>query len=357
MNGKKWVGIFFVLSLVFVALLNTVNYVIDPFNIFHTKTLKHQYQMNERFIKIEYLEENNKKFNGYMFGSSRIGVTPPKVIEKYIPNSKFYNFTISSANLYDYLTHLEYFIKQKYPINTLYLQLDIDKMGQYGRLSSDYLRKLHPYTLNKSLTLYYMDYLNGFFPFNIKGKILENINHTNRTDYFLDTGIWTQPDNELAIKTDFKKYEKGVEEFNKKTRRTFKYRISEKSMRALKNIKLLCIKNNIKLFLFTTPHNKNMMDGFIVDDYLRYLKEISNITDFYDFSGYNTITMNNYNYYESSHYRPLVGGLIAGKIFKDDTVEIPEDFGVFVTRTNIDKHLKNLKIQIENYDLNKTLSK
>ena len=357
MNGKKWISIFFILSLVPVTLLNTVNYVIDPFNIFHTKILKHQFQMNERFMKIEYLEENNKKFNGYMFGSSRIGTTPPKVIEKYIPNSKLYNFTISSANLYDYLTHLEYFIKQKYPIKTLYLQLDIDNMSNYGRQSSDYLRKLHPFTLNKSLTAYYMDYLNGLFPFNVKGKILNNINYTDRTDYFLDIGIWTKPDKELEIKTDFKKYEKCVEGFNKKTNRTTQYRTSEKSMRALKSIKQLCIKNNIKLYLFTTPHNKNMMDGFIVDDYLRYLKEISNITDFYDFSGYNTITMNNYNYYESSHYRPLVGSLIAGRIFKDNTVEIPEDFGVFITKENIDKHLKNLKIQIRNYDLSKTLSK
>ncbi len=173
MNGKKWISVFFILSLVSVALLNTVNYVVDPFNIFHTKILKHQFQMNERFMKIEYLEENNKNFNGYMFGSSRIGTTPPKVIEKYIPNSKFYNFTISNANLYDYLIHLEYFIKQKYPINTLYLQLDIDNMNNYGRQSSDYLRKLHPYTLNKSLTSYYMDYLNGFFPFNTKGKYLK----------------------------------------------------------------------------------------------------------------------------------------------------------------------------------------
>ena len=103
-----------------------------------------------------YLEEHNKVFNGYMFGSSRVGTTPPKVIEKYITNSKFYNFTISTANLYDYITHLKYFIKKKYPIETLYLQLDIDNMNSYGTNTSDYLRKLHPYTLGDSLILYYI---------------------------------------------------------------------------------------------------------------------------------------------------------------------------------------------------------
>ena len=32
---------------------------------------------------------------------------------------------------------------------------------------------------------------------------------------------------------------------------------------------------------------------------------------------------------------------------------IPEDFGVLLTKDNIDEHLENLRKQIEEYDLNK----
>ena len=32
---------------------------------------------------------------------------------------------------------------------------------------------------------------------------------------------------------------------------------------------------------------------------------------------------------------------------------IPEDFGVLLTKDNIDEHLENLRNQIEEYDLNK----
>ncbi|QNM90927.1 hypothetical protein HOO34_04235 [Aliarcobacter cryaerophilus] len=43
------------------------------------------------------------------------------------------------------------------------------------------------------------------------------------------------------------------------------------------------------------------------------------------------------------------------KIFNDKLVEVPEDFGVLVTKDNIDEHLENLRKQIEEYDLNKIL--
>jgi hypothetical protein len=86
-----------------------------------------------------------------------------------------------------------------------------------------------------------------------------------------------------------------------------------------------------------------MMDTFYKDDYLNYLKSIAKITDFYDFSGYNSITTNNCNYYETSHYRPHIGELIAGRIFKDKNISIPNDFGTWVTKENVDKYLKNKK--------------
>ena len=56
MKSTKWIKLFFGLSLIGVLFAGGVNYIVDPFNIFHTKFLKEQFQMNERFMKIEYLE-------------------------------------------------------------------------------------------------------------------------------------------------------------------------------------------------------------------------------------------------------------------------------------------------------------
>jgi len=342
MNNKKWLQAFTLLVLMNFTLLGTFNYLVDPFNIFHSKLFKHPFQINERFIKVEFLEKNHQNFNGYLFGSSRIGTTLPSSVEKYIPNSKLYNLTFSSANLYDYLIHLKYFIKRQYTFNTLYLQIDIDNMMYYGQSDTDYLSKAHPYTTNNSLPLYYLEYLSGFFPFNSQGKILQNLKHKEGVKYHLNNGTWSEDNKERDLLNNCKNYVKSVEEFHGKYSPALKYIKSKENISALQEIVNLCQKNQIKLYLFTTPHNHKMMDTFYKDDYLNFLKEIANITNFYDFSGYNSITTNNCNYYEVSHYRPHIGELIAGRIFHNRNISIPEDFGVWVTKENIKKHLESL---------------
>lgn len=88
---------------------------------------------------------------------------------------------------------------------------------------------------------------------------------------------------------------------------------------------------------------------------LNILKELVKVTDYIDFTGHNTISENQLNYWDSSHLRKEITPTIFAKIFNDDTIEVPKDFGVFVTKENIDKHLKNLRQQIQAYDLNTTL--
>jgi len=349
MNTQKWIQTFTLFTLMNVGILITFNYLIDPFNIFHTNFLKHQFQMNERFIKVEFLEKHHNDFNGYLFGSSRIGTTHPSSVEKYIPQSKLYNFTLSSANLYDYLIHLRYFIKNHYPMKILYLQIDIDNMMYYGQNSSDYLSKTHPYILNQSLPLYYLEYLSGFFPFNTQGKIANNLNYKEGVSYHLNNGTWSVNSKEIELSTNCQNYVESVDEFHTKHNPALKYIKVKENITALKEIVDLCKKNHIKLYLFTTPHNQNMMDTFYKNDYLNYLKSIANITDFYDFSGYNSITTNNCNYYEISHYRPSIGKLIAARIFNDKKILIPNDFGIWVTKENIEDHLKILENQIKKH--------
>ena len=355
MNSRKWIKNYLFIILFFGILMASINYIVDPFGIFNNRILKHQFEQNERFTKVNFLEEYNQLFNGYMFGSSRIGTTSTETIEKYIQNSKIYNFTIASGSLYDYLTHLKYFIKRGYPIHTLYLQLDIDAMESYEHDKYDYLRKLHPYVVNDSLWSFYSSYLTKFFPLNTKGKILNNIkdatNDRHYVNYDLKTGSWIKPNLENEIKRNCRKYINTVSSFhNPKFNNRYKYTEStSRTIKALMGIKQLTDENNIKLYLFITPHNQNLVNLFKVDDYLRYLKDISNVTDFYDFSGYNSVTTNNCNYYEQSHYRQNVADLIAARIFTDEKIIVPEDFGVLVTKENIESLLTNLKKQIKIY--------
>ena len=324
-----------------VLLLNTsfvamVNYVVDPFNVFKSNFLPYKMQMNERFVKVDYIDKNHQKYNAYLFGSSRIGVVNPKVIEQYVPNSRFYNFTVSSANLHDYLMHLKYFIKQKYEIKTLYMQIDLDDMNHYGQADSDYLSKLHPHVTDESENFYYMRYLLGFFPLNIRTKIETNLLKRTKKEYWIENGTWTLRASKKALLENPKQYVKSEKSFHFTTRRTIRYTTAKESMPTLQKIVDLCAEHQIKLHIFTSAHHHRKMDTFILEDYNKFLRNISKITSFYDFTGYNSVTLNDENYYEMSHYRPIVGKLVAARVFNDKTIEVPKDFGRYIEKGSMD---------------------
>ena len=50
-------------------------------------------------------------------------------------------------------------------------------------------------------------------------------------------------------------------------------------------------------------------------------------------------------FWESVHYKKSLGDLIIQRIFNnnDSNSTIPDDFGILLTPSNIEKHLKNLR--------------
>lgn len=87
------------------------------------------------------------------------------------------------------------------------------------------------------------------------------------------------------------------------------------------------------------------------NSYFNFLSKLSQITEFYDFSGINKITTNNFNYYETSHYRPFIGEKIADIIFDKKNMEFPY-FGQKVNKFNIDSVLNLKESNIKKYNTN-----
>lgn len=348
MSQKKWTKLFLLFSITCSLLVVSINYIVDPFDIFNSGFLKRPGEVNIRFTKINYLEKNHYKYNSYLFGSSRIGTTHPKTIEQYIPNSKFYNMTMASANLYDHLMHIRYMIKNKYELKNIYLQIDISNMQSYGRSPNDYNKKLHPHVTGDSKIEIYFQYLTRIFPKHIKKKIINNIYNKKRDNIDLrNTGIFTKSKQEKEILENCKKYVKNEKSFHKKRLRLRGIVYADKTRQAIREIKNLCKDNHINLYVFTTPHNKNMMDTYIIEDYLKFLTLIAGEVNYYDFSGYNSVTTNNCNYYEFSHYRPIVSKLIAARIFHDKSIKVPNDFGIYITKDNINNYIYKLRKKLK----------
>lgn len=351
---KTW-NIVIISSILLVILsLVTANILIDPFNIFKTNIFK-DYQVNQRFVKAEYLNKNNKKYNAYMMGSSRIGTTSPWVVEQYLPGHHFYNMTVGGCTQYDTLLFIKYFIENKFLVNTIYLQIDITDIYGYQPLIDNYYAKHHPSVVGGKLVPTYAEYLSTLPWKNLIGKVknhfknpppIKQIRYDNQ-----NTGRWYMDQSDLLIEHSPELYiqqEKSF--FDVNVTRGPDGKFIKENIEAIKQIKELADAHNIKLIVIIPPYHHLMMSSFPIKSYIEYLNAIGEITPFWDFSGYNSITFDNHYYYSKTHYREILGKLMAAKIFNDKNISIPNDFGIWVDKENLHAHLTQRKQELIAHD-------
>lgn len=119
----------------------------------------------------------------------------------------------------------------------------------------------------------------------------------------------------------------------------------EQALRDLRDIRQLADRHGIDLIFFIHPiHVVTYLDNNL-EEFDEFKRRLARITAYYDFSGVNEITTNNYYYYETSHYRPIVGDMILARLFPESAGNCrsaPMPFGVQVTSDNVESHLARL---------------
>ncbi|NPA81272.1 MAG: hypothetical protein GXO31_01555 [Epsilonproteobacteria bacterium] len=350
MVWKRYVVGVALLTFSFIFLVAALNYVIDPYYIFHSEFLKTNEYINERYNKVEYLRKAHTKYNSYIFGSSRASCLVNEDFERYIPNSRFYNMTMSVATLSEESRILVFMIKNGYKIDNIILSVDMDINLHYDFHNNDYLRYNHYLITKENPLLFYYRYLSAFSYEVMWDKIEVNLGKREKSPHaFYDlenSGRFFFKTQEKKIAKDQKAYIKSVLDLNiNKVSRVIvlKDKIFEKNMEAYKNIVSLCKKHDINLIVLIPPHNYNVMNKMDINSYLTLLKRMAEIYPFWNFSGYNRVTMDNRYFYESVHFRPIVSPWIADRIFgKGD-----KDFGEYVTKDNIDNYIIKKKKEIK----------
>jgi hypothetical protein len=87
------------------------------------------------------------------------------------------------------------------------------------------------------------------------------------------------------------------------------------TIKEINDIITLCRLNKIEVIVFINPIYEKTYLKAIENGFFDFYKELSSLIQFYDFSGINGITKNRMNYYENSHYRPIIGDSIIQEIF------------------------------------------
>ena len=113
------------------------------------------------------------------------------------------------------------------------------------------------------------------------------------------------------------------------------------TLESLTRIRDLCQENGINLIVLCAPVYADYMDYFSWDQVADFYTRLAQVTPYWDFS-YSSVSFEPRYFYDETHFRNCVGEMALARIFGDDSLYIPDDFGVYVTSDNVQEHLADM---------------
>ncbi len=336
MSGKKWLKMWFLINIIAFSLVFLFNIYVDSYSILKSDYRGVYREPNQNYIKMKYLLSKKRDYNSFIFGSSRVGKIDPRVFT----NGHYYNMTYSEGVPREHLANIKLLLKRGYKIKNIVIGLDdfsyqIDPDMHMQQLTRKPHYKADYVTYNK-FTFFLSYYLKLPTLFDIKRALFPH--KYKRYDYDIyGTGMPIVPKSvDDYIENHRDKYIHDPK-FSKPA--SYRGERIEQTLKEIKEIINLCKTNDINLTFFINPiHHITYLDTDF-DEMQKFKLELSKITPYYDFSGLNRITTDNYYFYETSHYRIIVGNMIVNRLMgKGD-----KDFGIWIDQNNIQEHLKDLK--------------
>ncbi len=351
MNYKTFNKITVVSILIILISIISFNFVIDPYHVFNTFTLKginatKNHTVNHAMSKFHTAKLSNPTV--LLIGTSRTAHIHPSYLQKYFPSEKIYNLAIPGSGVSSQKNNIEYFIKH-HNIKAVIYGLDF---FAFNPVNNNFETKDKRYI--DDFTKDYMDSLLSIRTLRKSIKTLQD--NLKNKDALLDYSIGWETYAKYYMEID-KKGSAYIQEniHNElKTLSTQKNHFNyppfkepnsiAKPLHALEEIVKVCKENNVALHMFISPVYSQIVDLIYERGYGKnydyWKKELSKYGSVYDFSGYNDITKNVSNYIDGSHYQTKLAEIMFAKMFDDKSVEIADDFGIILKTDTIDNLLE-----------------
>ena len=315
--------------------------IVDPFNVFHAECIRaNGVEPNQNYIKAKYILNNPDKFDSFLFGSSRVSA----IHSEKMPGSKVYNMTYSVGIPSEHLANIKTFLKDK--IRPAKIYIGVDSISYTENPESHISQPLRcPYEYLAEDTDHFVNmYVNPMTTFNSLKTILTRTSVIS-VDAFYKYG-WGI-DYGRKSKFDWNTHDIKPSLAGRYSDETLRNTLND-----IREIVNICRENNIELVIFTNPmHYVTYMASVRELKYLEFLEGLADITEFYNFSSLNDITLSNDNYLETSHYKAETGDMILNVICSNEIYPelYAQGFGVKVTRDNAKEFIAMLKRQAESY--------
>lgn len=318
-------------SLMLMSPVVGTNYYVDPYGYFRTDFTKQKIEPNQQVVKMKYILANPAKYDCFIFGSSRCGNLNPKKI----PGRKSYNMTYSQGLPAEWRSNIEIMLKHGVAIKTLIICLDdfsfridpAEHESQWMRL---------PY--REDMGSVYARYLLRIPQMEVLKPYFKDEPPANFFDIY-DSGRPLHPQVDRAIELD---PEKHINDPRFTWPMKHEGERIEATIAEIKRIKELAEQSQIELIVLMNPVHITSYKANNLEEFNRFKGELAKITPFWDFSPPSSVTTNNYYFYETSHYRPMVGDWMIQLMYQIHNKYLPGDFGEYVTNESVASHISRV---------------
>lgn len=325
---KRFFGKIALFGFIILALVVLFNIVFDPYAVIRGDLSYARSEPNQRYLKVKHVVCNPNKCDSYVFGSSRVGKIDTRNIHD---GYQWYNMSYSVGLPVNFREDLSIMIKNNVAIKNVAIGIeDISYLVNPRVTEGQLLRKT------------YVNWYNPLYEYLLVKPSLFSVKSASPLDTTVPYTIFDVHNSGVPIPYKKDEYinthkQKHIasEKFTQPTWGSHYYNQKEHTVKVLKDIYAMCMANKINCIFFIIPMHCRTYAMQNIDEFNDFLREIGKITTFYDFSGINDVTTDNFCYYETSHFRPFVGDKMIDVMFHHKKSEI-EGFGELITKENID---------------------
>ena len=337
------------------------NYVIDPLG-FNKKILINNINIvkedNTRFtIKYKMPRLRKGGWDNLMLGTSRIGLMDTNVADSYL-GGKTFTMSLPGSAMPLQLDSFLYAIKFNNIKNIIY-GIDFMTFNKNLKFNDDYVQYKNELQSFGSFNTFDI-----YFNFKTLNKSIDTLlNNTveepRQYPFYSESGMRNYPNFKQELDNgNFNMHNsinKHLKVYYKKNGIYANYVFAPEYMQMFKRIIDYCYENDINFYVYIPPiyidHFNALKDAGLKNEFEHFKRELVKVVDFVDFSGINSINTDKTKFWDSSHLKKKYTELIMEKIFKHDNHIRYKDFGVMVSKNNIEEHLKKQHSQYRKIDL------
>jgi hypothetical protein len=347
MTAKKWTISFVIIIIIILIGIAILNVVVDPYGYFDALDGLNTAISDNSYIRVlkgKHIQKYGKNYDAFLLGGSKGGCYTSEMLKK-LDGYNYYNSFITCGNFEEYYIYAKLIVEET---NAKKIVLNLSGFECLFDVRSGVKQQTPAMLTGKSEIAEFISFLfkNPSLSigeiFNPTSDYRQNDDGSRNLDslyekYYKDPQKYVEEECIYDLNKDLK------EMFDNAETRTFSSFPND--IKYLRKIVELCKENDIELLVINTATPVTSRQSYEGEAYWNFLAQVATVTDYWDFTSYNDINLNPYNFYDDAHAFYEVIELIVDTINGTDSYE---GFGEYITKDNVYEYLQERRTDFYN---------